>query len=77
MYYDRDIDRKEIDLLIVEGDMIYPVEIRKAKERVRPNKDFDVLKRFGMKVQPWIILCMSDELIQYDRTTWYCPIAAL
>ena len=28
LFYYRDIDRKEIDLLIVEGDTMYPIEIK-------------------------------------------------
>lgn len=28
LFYYRDIDRKEIDLLIVEGNAMYPIEIK-------------------------------------------------
>lgn len=77
LYYYRDIDKKEIDLLIVEGDKMYPIEIKKSKEPSKPDKNFGVLKQFNLDVQPGIILCMSDELIPYNRETWYCPISVL
>ena len=77
LFYYRDIDRKEIDLLIIEGDTMYPIEIKKGKEPSKPDKNFDVLAQFKMNVQPGIILCMSDELIPYNRQTWYCPISVL
>ncbi len=77
IYYYRDIDKKEIDLLIVSGDKIYPIEIKKGKAPNRPDKNFDVLKNLNLKVQPGIILCMSDELIPYNRETWYCPVRVL
>lgn len=77
LFYYRDIDRKEIDLLIIEGDTMYPIEIKKGKEPSKPDKTFDVLAQFKMNVQPGIILCMSDELIPYNRQTWYCPISVL
>lgn len=77
LFYYRDIDRKEIDLLIVEGDTMYPIEIKKGKEPSKPDKNFDVLEQFKMNVQPGIILCMSDELIPYNRQSWYCPISVL
>ncbi len=32
LYYYRDIDKKEIDLLITIGDKIYPIEIKKIEE---------------------------------------------
>ncbi len=77
IYYYRDVDKKEIDLLIVNGDKIYPIEIKKGKAPNRPDKNFDVLKNLNLKVQPGIILCMSDELIPYNRETWYCPVRVL
>ncbi len=77
LFYYRDIDKKEIDLLIVEGDKMYPIEIKKGKEPSKPDKHFDVLQQFKMKIEPGIILCMSDELIPYNRTSWYCPVSVL
>lgn len=77
LFYYRDIDKKEIDLLVVEGDKMYPIEIKKSKEPVKPDKNFGVLKQFKKDIQPGIILCMSDELIPYNREAWYCPISVL
>lgn len=77
LYYYRDIDKKEIDLLIVEGDKMYPIEVKKGKEPSNPDKNFSVLQKFSMDVQPGIILCMSDELIPYNRQSWYCPVSVL
>ena len=77
LYYYRDVDRKEIDLLIIEGGKAYPIEIKKGKEPSKPDRNFDVLDRLGMDIQPGIILCMSDELIPYSRRAWYCPVWAL
>lgn len=34
-------------------------------------------QKLGADLQPKIILCMADELIPYDRESWYCPIWAL
>ena len=77
LFYYRDIDKKEIDLLIVEGDKMYPIEIKKGKEPSKPDKNFGDLQQFKMKVEPGIILCMSDELIPYNRESWYCPVSVL
>ena len=75
LFYYRDIDKKEIDLLIVEETKMYPIEIKKGKEPSNPDKNFNALQQFKMDVQPGIILCMSDEMIPYNRSSWYCPIA--
>lgn len=77
LYYYRDIDKKEIDLLIEKGDKLYPIEIKKAKIPARADKNFDVLKTLKKQVEPGIILCMSDELIPYSRNAWYCPISLI
>ena len=77
LFYYRDIDRKEIDLLIAEGDNLYPIEVKKAKSPSNPDRNFSVLHQFKRDVQPGVILCMSDELIPYDRDVWLCPISAL
>lgn len=77
LFYYRDIDKKEIDLLMQEGNKLYPIEIKKSKNPSRPDKNFSALKPLGIDVQPGIILCMCDELIPYDREVWLCPISVL
>ncbi len=77
IYYYRDIDQKEIDLLIVEGDKIYPIEIKKNKFPSNPDKNFKALEKFNLKIMPGIILCMSDQLIPYNRDCWLCPISLI
>lgn len=77
LYYYRDIDGKEIDLLIVEGNSIYPIEIKKSKNPANPDKNLSVLNKLGMEVMPELILCMADELIAFNREAWLCPISVL
>ena len=75
LYYYRDIDKKEIDLLIVDAENIYPIEIKKNKSPNHVDKNFEVLNKFKMNVKPGLIICLSDELIPYNRNCWYCPIS--
>lgn len=77
LYYYRDVDKREIDLLVVEGDKIYPIEIKKAKIPNHGDKNFAVLNKLGMDVKPGIILCMADEMLPYNRDTWFFPVSAL
>lgn len=77
LYYYRDIDGKEIDLLFVEGDRIYPVEIKKAKMPNHADKNFSVLNKLKMDIQPGVILCMADEMLPYSRDVWYFPAAGV
>ncbi len=74
LYYYRDIDKKEIDLLIVKGNSIYPIEIKISKNPKSPDKNFTVLKKSKMEVKPGLVLCLSDEFIPLDRSTYLYPI---
>ena len=80
LYYYRDVDGREIDLLVAEGNRLYPIEIKKAKQPAHADRNFavlDTLRKGGIDPQPGIILCMSDELLPYSRGAWYCRISVL
>lgn len=77
LYYYRDIDKKEIDLLMTGAGKLYPMEIKKAKNPSNPNKNFAVLNNLGLEVMPGLILCMADELFPINRNAWLCPITMI
>lgn len=77
LYYYRDIDKKEIDLFIVNADGVYPIEIKKAKNPNDADKNFGVLKKLSIPVKSALIMCMADELVPYNRDTWLCPISLI
>ena len=62
LYYYRDKDQKEIDVLIVKDGTLYPVEIKKTSN---PGRDavrhFSVLEKLGLPVGPGAIICLSNE----------------
>lgn len=74
IYFYRDKDMKGIDLIVVDQDKLYPIEIKKAMNPVKSMaKNFSVLKRaIGFVVDKEIILCLierntylSDNLLAY------------
>jgi len=87
IYYYRDKDKKEIDLLIYENGTLYPIEIKKSAS---PGKDaikhFGVLKpvtepeKFGelyqtkMKIGNGSVVCMANDLLPIDAKNWYVPV---
>lgn len=77
LYYYRDIDQKEIDLLIVEDNTIFPIEIKKNKNPQDVGKDLGVLNKYKLKVAPMIVLCMSEELLPINRNIYLCPITKI
>lgn len=77
LYYYRDFDKKEIDLLVVEDNSIYPIEIKKSKSPNHPDKNFFVLKKFNMNIKPGLVICLTDELIPINKDCWLCPISLI
>ena len=47
------------------------------KKSAHPDKNFSVLQKLNMDVQPGVVLCRSDELFPYNRDTWFCPVSVL
>ncbi|MBP5357076.1 MAG: ATP-binding protein [Clostridia bacterium] len=77
LYYYRDIDQKEIDLLMVESDSIYPIEIKKGKNPSISDKNFAVLNKLGQQIKPGLIICLADELFPINKDIWYCPLGLI
>ena len=74
LYYYRDIDKREIDLIIEDYDSLTPIEIKKNKAPNAPDKNFYVLEKFGKRINTGLAICMSDEVIPYNRNCWYIPV---
>ena len=77
LYYYRDIDKKEIDLLIVGANYIYPIEIKKAKEPNRPDTNLSALKKFNVEIKPELVICMCEEVIPYNKQCYLIPVSLI
>ena len=75
LYYYRDNNQKEIDLLINYNNVIYPIEIKKS---ANPGKDaiknFAVANNFESEKGNGIVLCMAKDIIAYDDDNYMVPI---
>ena len=77
LYYYRDKDQKEVDLLYIEGDTIYPIEIKKGISPNNPDKNFAVLNKYSKDVAVGIVICMTEKLQPINRNCWLCPVTLL
>lgn len=77
LYYYRDIDKKEIDLLYVKNDTITPIEIKRNKYPEDATRNFSVLKKFKMKINKGLIICLSNDFIPYDKDSFLCPVSSI
>lgn len=77
LYYYRDIDQKEIDLVILGPNSIYPLEVKKSSDPNSPDKNFNVLSKFGLEVHPGIVLCLCDEVKPLNRSCYLVPVTSI
>jgi len=75
LYYYRDHDKNEIDLLISEGDMLYPVEVKTTSD---PKKSmiqaFRCLEKIpAKKIGTGAVICLARERLPLTDKVWILP----
>jgi predicted AAA+ superfamily ATPase len=75
IFYYRDKDKKEIDLLIMQNQTIYPIEIKKTGA---PNKDsirhFSLLDKFKLKIGEGAVICFTDSVMPITKDVSAVPV---
>ena len=77
LYYYRDSNGREIDLVIERGLNLYPIEIKQA-EIARPgdSKAFSQLDAFkGYERQPGVVVCQTRKPLPLPDGSWAVPVA--
>ena len=73
LYYYRDKDQKEVDLLYVMHDGIVPIEIKKNTLPHRADKNFSAIDKYGQKRHPGIVICRTDKMIPLNEEAYLIP----
>lgn len=87
VFYYRDKDQREIDLLLYQNGILYPIEIKKAASPGKAAiKNFNVLSsanksEIGVKIDMrnietgmGSVICMANDLLPVDEKNWYIPV---
>lgn len=75
LYFYRDSLQKEIDLLLIKDNTIYPIEIKKSSNPgEKAAKNFSVLKFTGLDRGTGTVLCMTQAVMPLDRVDLLVPI---
>lgn len=77
LYYYRDKDGAEIDLVIETVEGIYPIEIKKGINPVSSNKNFNVLKKYGYNVLTGLVIDSREGIFPVNREVYYCPVSLI
>ncbi len=87
LYYYRDKDKKEIDILILQNGTLYPIEIKKSAspgtqaiknfkvlDSVTKPEQFGFLDQYKMNIGEGAVICMAGNLLPIDENNWYVPV---
>lgn len=74
VYYYRDRDQKEVDLIIDNQDVIYPIEIKKGIAPVGRKFNFRFLSKYGKRVGTGLVLDSRSDVFPVNDEVWYVPL---
>ncbi len=87
VFYYRNKDKKEIDLLILQDNTLYPMKIKKsASPGTQAARHFSVLtpvthpEKFGelaelkTDIGNGAVICMANDLLPLDQDNWFVPV---
>lgn len=75
MYYYRDKDAKEIDLILEHDGVLNPIEIKKsANPKQELIKVFSLLDRASVPRSKGAVICMKQALSMIDRDNYIVPV---
>lgn len=77
LFYYRDIDQKEIELLYVEGQNICPIEIKKGIAPKKATKNFGVLDKYKLNILPGLVIDCCDKIRPISDISYFVPIHLL
>lgn len=75
IYYYRDKDTKEIDILLEDSGKLYPIEIKKtATPQSQLTRVFSVIDKATLERGTGAVLCTTDRLSAFDSQNLIVPI---
>ncbi|WP_349948940.1 DUF4143 domain-containing protein [Lacrimispora sp. BS-2] len=78
IYYYRDKDTKEIDILLEDSGRLYPMEIKKtATPQSQLTRVFGVIDKASLERGTGAVLCTTDRLSAFDSQNLIVPIRGI
>ncbi len=89
LYFYRDSNKKEIDVILHQNNTVYPIEIKKSSAPHDAIKNFSVLQPIAVnaakedvfsgtaqlktEIGTGAVVCLASDVIPIDKKNWYIP----
>lgn len=77
LFYYRDTDQKEFDLLYADGVSICPIEIKRGIAPKKATKNFSVLDKYHLNITTGLVIDSCDKIRPINEQSYYLPIYLL
>ena len=75
LYYYRDKDAREIDLILEQDGKLFPMEIKKMATPPRKlTRVFELIQKSPLQRGTGAVLCMADRLSAFDQENLIVPV---
>lgn len=74
LYYYRDVDQREVDLLYVDHRGLTPIEIKKSTSPNKPTKNFEALKKYKLPILTGLVIDCCEQMFPIDEKAWSYPV---
>ena len=74
MWYYRDKESKEVDMIMERDGMVYPIEIKNANPEDKPVHAFENLDKGSVPRGKGAIICMRAELSAINADNYIIPV---
>jgi len=78
LHFYRDTAGKEVDLLIEQGNTLYPIEIKKtATPSTTDTRHFQVLQKLGKTIGHGAVICLKEQAVPLNTQVTAVPLGYL
>jgi predicted AAA+ superfamily ATPase len=78
LFYYRDKEKREIDLLIIQGVTVYPLEFKKATSPLRDDaRHFAILENLNVHVGPGGVIFLTGDNLPLTEKAHAIPVSFL
>ncbi|MBR6020256.1 MAG: ATP-binding protein [Lachnospiraceae bacterium] len=77
LYYYRDRDQKEVDIVYIKNQTLYPIEIKKGIGRDKADKNFSILEQYKLPIATGLVIDTGDALYPLNKNVYYCPVGMI